>query len=242
MEGPSLVIATEEFARFVDRPIRRADGSGQLPFATLKKSRLKSARSWGKHLILVFDTFALRIHFLMFGSYRISDPRKNRIPKLRLVYEDDEIFFYSCAIKVIDLDFEGSYDWSVDLMSKKWNPKKAATKLTAHPKSQICDLLMDQEIFAGLGNIMKNEILFNVRLHPEAKIADLEKTEITNVVQEARKYARQFYKWKKANVLKRNWQVFRKPTCPVCQRKVKKRPTGRLERMSHYCSNCQPKP
>ncbi len=32
----------------------------------------------------------------------------------------------------------------------------------------ICDALLDQEIFAGSGNIIKNESLFMARIHPES--------------------------------------------------------------------------
>ncbi len=33
----------------------------------------------------------------------------------------------------------------------------------------ICDALLDQTIFSGLGNIIKNEVLFRTRTHPESK-------------------------------------------------------------------------
>jgi endonuclease VIII len=58
-------------------------------------------------------------------------------------------------------------------MSPLWD-EKAVTKLAkAGQERMICDVLMDQEIFAGLGNIIKNEVLFNVHLHPEAIVEDL---------------------------------------------------------------------
>lgn len=241
MEGPSLVIACEELKPFFKKKISSAKGSAKLPFSKIKSQSLLKARSWGKHLLLSFSKVNLRIHFLMFGSYRIDDPRQNRIPKFQIECNGHKIYFYSCAIKELPVDFEKTYDWTVDLMSKKWDPAKALKAMSAKPEAEVCDILMDQSIFAGLGNIMKNEILFNLRMHPQTKIEQLTSLRRRKLVKEAEAYAWQFYEWKKKNVLKRNWQVMRKKNCPTCGKKITKRITGKLQRWSHFCPRCQAK-
>ena len=241
MEGPSIVIACEEFKPFFKQKIKKATGTAKIPLAKLKGNQLLRARSWGKHLLLFFQGMDFRIHFLMFGSYRIDKPRENRVPKLQLDYDGHKIYFYSCAIKQFNAQDLKAYDWSVDLMSPKWDAAQAAAALKAKPDDQVCDLLMNQDIFAGLGNIMKNEILFNLKMHPETLIRELTPKRVRDVVKEAEAYAWQFYEWKKANVLKRNWKIMRKKTCPTCERKVKKVATGKLQRISHFCAYCQEK-
>jgi endonuclease VIII len=238
MEGPSIVIACEELAPFLRRKIDSASGSA-LFASELKGRRLKQCFSWGKHLVLVGNNFSLRIHFLMFGSYRINDPRVNRFPKLELKIGADKIFFYSCAIKKIPGDIRHTYDSSIDLMSKKWSGTKARHAIARHPKAEVADILMDQTIFAGFGNIIKNEVLFRLKMHPETLVEELSPAQASALVAEAHRYSLQFYRWKKANVLKRNWLIFRKRTCPECGGAVTKRPTGKLKRMSHFCENCQ---
>ena len=193
MEGPSLVIACEEFNKYLGQPIAKAEGTAKLPFERIRKEKLRDVRSWGKHFILIFDSMAFRIHFLMFGSYRINNPRENRIPKLELQIAGDIIQFYSCAIKEIDPDIESLYDWSTDIMAKEWKPAKALASLKKKSKQVISDLLMDQDIFTGLGNIMKNEILFNLKQHPETKFESLDPNEQKALVKEARAYGKQFY-------------------------------------------------
>ncbi|MES2854254.1 MAG: zinc finger domain-containing protein [Bdellovibrionota bacterium] len=126
-------------------------------------------------------------------------------------------------------------------MSSEWDADSASAKLNAKPKHQVCDLLMDQTIFSGLGNIMKNEILFILKMHPETKIESLSQKRIREVVRESEAYAWQFYEWKKENILKRNWKVMRKKKCPDCGGKISKRETGKLKRVSHYCPRCQSK-
>ena len=56
-------------------------------------------------------------------------------------------------------DINSFYDYSADVMNIVWNLKKAKAKLKNHPEVFAWDALLDQDIFAGVGNILKNEIL-----------------------------------------------------------------------------------
>lgn len=242
MEGPSLVIACEELAPWFGHRVDAVDGAQAKTFGSLRGHEFTEAKSWGKHLLLRFEDVTLRIHFLMFGSYRINDPRENRIPKLELRFGRGTIYFYSCAIRALDRKIEDIYDWTTDLMSPAWDSKKALDAVREIPKTMVCDALMDQTIFAGSGNIIKNEVLFNLELHPEARVGALSAAQQQALVKEVHTYSHQFYEWKKVGQLKRNWRIFRKKVCPRCHVPVKKRPTGKLERFSHYCTSCQLKP
>jgi endonuclease-8 len=241
MEGASLVIACEELKKFFKQKVILADGSSkQVPFSEIRGTKFKIAKSWGKHLLLFFEKINLRIHFLMWGSYRIDENPEGRIPRLTLQFKNGAAHFYSCSIKVIDKDIRKVYDWSSDLMSKKWDPGKAFKKMKALPKqTMVCDALMDQNIFSGLGNIIKNEVLFNLRIHPETRLGKLSAAQIKSLIREARLYSFRFYKWKKIFQLKRNWKIFRKKICPVCLGPVRRRVTGKGQRLSHYCESCQ---
>jgi endonuclease-8 len=229
MEGPSIVIATEEFKPFLNTRTKTGPVKGQ---------KLVRTRSWGKHFILEFEKTMLRIHFLMFGSYRIDNPRENRTPKMVLTFPKGTVYFYSCAIK--EIETLENYDWSVDTMSPKWSTPKAVRTLKKLPNEMVCDVLMNQDIFAGVGNIIKNEVQFRQRLHPETKLDQLTDKQIKALVADTRAYCLLFYKWKKANVLKRNWQIMRKRKCPLCGGPVTKKHTGKLQRISHWCRRDQP--
>ncbi len=61
------------------------------------------------------------------------------------------------------------YEWNIDVMNDSWDPKNAKEKLKKTPSVLICDTLLEQDIFAGVGNIIKNEILYRVKVHPESK-------------------------------------------------------------------------
>lgn len=242
-EGPSIVIARDQIKPLVGETVKAAAGRAKLPYKELRGSKLRDVLSWGKHLILKFDDLSIRTHFLMFGSYGLDEKRAKRKPMLALNLvkgrEKHVLRFYSAAIRKLDDAPENIYDWSVDIMSEEWDPKLARRHVLEHRDSMVCDVLMDQTIFSGLGNIIKNEVLFRLLLHPEERVRALSPREVTALVREAHKYGHEFLAWKKEGVLKRNWKIMRKRTCPRCGGAVTKRETGVLKRLSHYCPRCQ---
>ncbi len=92
----------------------------------------------------------------MFGSYRINE-RKETPVRLSIRFLNDELNFYTCAVKLIDRPVDQIYDWSGDIMAEVWNATNALKKLKKSPDLLSCDALLDQDIFAGSGNIIKNE-------------------------------------------------------------------------------------
>ncbi len=238
MEGPSLVILMEDLAPFLGKKIVQA--SGVYPQAEgLVGQKLRDAKSWGKHALLFFDKGTLRIHFLLFGSYLINKEKEGRVPKLQLQFEEGTVNFHACAIRAVSDQEIEAYDWSVDLMSAAWDAKHVEVKIMAQGNRPICDVLMDQDIFAGLGNIIKNEVLFLLKLHPDTPASALGSGMRRRLVQEARDYSLRFYRWKKAGELKKHWKIFRKQKCADCGRPLVKEETGKSQRVSYYCSNCQ---
>ena len=76
MEGPSLVILKEELAKFKRKKIIAVNGYAKFDHKLYRNKVLKDIKTWGKHLLLCFNDHTLRIHFGLFGSYRIDDSKK----------------------------------------------------------------------------------------------------------------------------------------------------------------------
>lgn len=239
-EGPSLVILREESAAFTGRKIARAEGNTKaIDLNALSGQRVVALRSWGKHFLIAMPKSALRIHFMLFGSYRINE-RKESPPRLSLQFTDgSELNFYACSVLPVDADLDACYDWDADIMSPTWDPAKARKKLRAQPDTLVCDALLDQDIFAGVGNIIKNEVLFRIRLHPLSTIGALPAPKLRQLVEQARQYSFDFLEWKKAWVLKKNWLAHTKSTCPRCKIAFLKAHLGRSPRRTFYCEHCQ---
>ena len=183
-EGPSIVILREEAQGLVGRRIVAAGGNT----TTIAKERLVGKRivalkSWGKHFLVELGTFSLRIHFLMFGSYRIDERKDGATPRLSLVFRRGEFNVYTYSVRFIEEPLDEVYDWSADVMSDAWDPAAARRKLRAMPDALVCDALLDQNVFAGVGNIIKNEVLFRIRLHPLSKLGALPARKLAQLVE-----------------------------------------------------------
>jgi endonuclease-8 len=240
-EGPSIVILTEQARAFEGRTIAAASGNSKLvPFDELPGQPILSLRSWGKHFLIELPLYTLRIHFLMFGSYRIDERKDNAVPRLSLQFEEGgELNFYACAIKLVEGALEQAYDWRADVMSEQWSPRLALKKLREHPDRFVCDALLDQNIFSGVGNIIKNEVLFRIHIHPLSTVIKLPQGKLREMVKQARQYSFEFKTWKQAFVLKKHWQVHNRRECPRCHIQLHKAHLGLTQRRSFWCERCQ---
>ncbi|HLL17894.1 MAG TPA: DNA-formamidopyrimidine glycosylase family protein [Rubrivivax sp.] len=249
-EGPSIVILKERARVLVGREIVRAEGNTPIAKERLLHQRIRGVQSHGKHFLVELKGFALRVHLLMLGSYCINE-RKDKPVRLSLGFSNgEEINFYSCAVKFVEEPLAHVYDWRTDVMADQWDAALARKRLRALPHALICDALLDQTVFAGLGNVIKNEILFRTRLHPLSTVGALPPAKLRALVMQARHYTFEFYEWKKADLdgnggvwrgdtLSRHWLVHNKKTCPRCDIPLVKAHLGELDRRSFYCENCQ---
>lgn len=237
-EGPSIVILKEEVQPFIGKEIIKVEGNSKLDIQRLAGQKIIDFKSWGKHFLICFKDFTVRIHFMLFGSYRINE-QKDSAPRLRLIFDEGEINFYACSVKFIEEDLDDVYDWKADVMSDAWDPKAAKQKLKEIPEALVCDALLNQNIFAGVGNIIKNEVLFRMHLHPESKVKDLPAKKINELIKEARNYSFDFLNWKKQYVLRKHWLAHTKKTCPECDTPFVKKHLGKTNRRSFFCNNCQ---
>ncbi|MDQ1063422.1 DNA-formamidopyrimidine glycosylase family protein [Stenotrophomonas sp. SORGH_AS_0282] len=237
-EGPSIVILREAAAKFRGKTVRRAVGNSSLDLTRMEGRRVIALRNWGKHFLIEFSGFSLRVHMLMFGSYRI-DERKPSPPRVSLQFDNGELNIYASSLKYIEGKLDETYDWRTDVMNDAWDPRLARRRLKQQPDTLICDALLDQELFAGVGNIIKNEVLFRQRVHPESTVGALPSRVLGRVIADARAYSFLFLEWKRAFELKKHWQIHTKRTCPTCGGPVSKTYPGKSRRRTFFCPNCQ---
>ncbi|SEI40322.1 DNA-formamidopyrimidine glycosylase family protein [Frateuria terrea] len=237
-EGPSIVILREELAPFTGSTIRRAEGNAKIDMQRLAGQRIVAFRSFGKQTLIELPDATIRIHLLMFGSYRI-DERKETAPRLSLQLDEGELNFYSCSVRLLEGDLDELYDWRADVMSDAWDPALARKRLRAMPDTLACDALLDQDVFAGVGNIIKNEVLFRIRTHPLSTIGALPARKLRELVEQARQYSFEFLAWKRAFVLRKHWLAHNKSICPRDHVKFHRAYLGRTNRRSFFCELCQ---
>lgn len=238
-EGPSIVILKEHAAKFRGKVVRSATGNSALDLERMKGRRVSAVRSWGKHFLLGFSGFSLRVHMLLFGSYRIDEAKPGKTPRASLEFDNGVLNLYASSLKYIEGPLDDAYDWRTDVMDPHWDPKLARKRLKLTPDALVCDALLDQDVFAGVGNIIKNEVLFRIGVHPASLVGDLPARKLGELIMQARLYSFDFLEWKQQFVLRQNWQVHRKKKCPTCGLPIVKTHMGARKRVAYYCSTCQ---
>jgi endonuclease-8 len=238
-EGPSIVILKEEASKFEGQKILEVSGNSKIDQSRISGQKIRALKSWGKHFLICFNGFTLRIHFLLFGSYRIDEEKPDTSPRLSFKFKNGELNFYSCSVKFLEGSIDSHYDWSIDVMNDAWNPTKAKIKLKERPNALVCDALLEQDIFAGVGNIIKNEVLYRIKVHPESLVGKLPTAKLNEMIKEARIYSFQFLEWKKKYELKKHWLAHTKNWCLRCDLPIVKKYTGIKNRRSFSCANCQ---
>ena len=103
-EGPSIVILQGAgHARSWGTRIRRVEGNTTIEKERLLGQRVDAFRSWGKHFLVELPDFTLRVHFMLFGSYRINEAQDaGRCRAWRWASTCGEINFYACSVRFIE--------------------------------------------------------------------------------------------------------------------------------------------
>lgn len=238
-EGPSIVILKESVAAFTGSKLLEIDGNTKVDFSKLLGRKITGFKTFGKNFFICFGKkLSIKVHFMLFGTYRINE-RKESPPRLSLVCSKGELNFYACSVQLIEDDLDALYDWTGDVMSDSWNPSAARRKLKEMPSAKVVDVLLDQNIFAGVGNIIKNEVLFRIKVHPKSVVGKMPAKKINDLIREARIYSFDFLEWKKQFVLKQHWLAHTRSTCPRDGGPITKEYIGKTNRRAFFCKKCQ---
>ncbi|RYY55389.1 MAG: endonuclease, partial [Chitinophagaceae bacterium] len=154
-EGPSIIIMKEAMIGFKGKTILDAWGTGKADLEKLPGHRIHDIRTLGKQLLIILKGTTVRVHLLMFGTYSVNEKdRPDSRVRLALVFKKGAAYFYTCSVTSVDGDPEEVFDWESDIMGDRWNAAKAKKKLAALGDMLVSDALLDQDVFAGVGNII----------------------------------------------------------------------------------------
>nr|MBA4141035.1 endonuclease [Segetibacter sp.] len=66
-EGPSNVILKELVQSFKGKKVLEVDGNSKQDIQRIAGKKVIDFKSWGKHFLICFKNFSVRIHFMLFG-------------------------------------------------------------------------------------------------------------------------------------------------------------------------------
>ena len=225
----------------------------------------------GKWLLIHFSGGgALVTHLLMNGSWHIyrhgerwQQPRAN----MRIVLENSDYVAVGFRVPVAEMHNQRTLardgripSLEIDVLSPAFDAAEAARRVQAHGNEEIADVLLHQEVLAGVGNVFKSEICFVTGINPFCKVSALNQDRLQTAIAVAQKLLA-------ANVLENSgdaivtyggrkrrtthesdpgaslWVYGRKDEpCRRCGESIRMRIQGPDARVTFWCARCQPMP
>ena len=211
--------------------------------APLRGRTIERVVAAGKHLIIDFSgDLHLRTHMRMNGSWHIYRPgerwwRPRR--DMRIVIETADFVAVGFNIPVAEMlsgrELERAlHEQGPDLLAD-FDVEEAIRRAREHGDEQIADVLLNQRVAAGIGNIWKSESLFACGINPFRKVKDID--DLGKLFLAARALLEQSAAGQRArlNVYSRGGQPCRKCGTPIESRKQ-----GLDARLTYWCPRCQP--
>lgn len=180
-EGHTLRrLADDLDAAFAGRTVGVSSPQGRFAdeAALLDRSTLVGADSAGKHLFIEFDGERfVHVHLGLIGAFDVHAPVAHVEPprgavRLRLLASDRLGTAYADLRGAILCDLISPERRAAllarlgpDPLRADADPDRAWRRISRSPRP-IGDLLMDQAVLAGVGNVYRAEVLFRHRVHP----------------------------------------------------------------------------
>jgi endonuclease VIII len=162
---------------------------------------VESVRASGKHLLMTFSgDLTLRTHMRMNGSwhiYRAGERWQRPRRDMRIVVSTADFIAVGFSIPVAEWirtsELRRSRDLTTlgpDLLAEEFDQHEAFGRMRARPSEPIADVLLNQRVLAGIGNVYKSEVLFACGVDPFVKVAQLSDEQINALLSTARKFLR----------------------------------------------------
>jgi endonuclease-8 len=146
-----------------------------------------------------------------------------------------------------------------DLLGAEFAADEAKARLVARGDEEIANVLLNQRVMAGLGNVYKSEVLFACSVHPFRLVSTLTAAEVDCILERAKRFLEANVKdgadggmvtytglrrtTRAADPGARLW-VYRRQgkECRRCGTAILMRRQGPGARSTYWCPACQPEP
>jgi endonuclease-8 len=261
-EGDNILrVATVLTREIVGQPLSHLELNDLGAVPELAGQQIVSVKPHGKQMLVNFEQgWSLRVHLGMHGSWLRKHVREARPARWTVILAVGEIAYVCVNSYKAELIRTAALRThprlarlGPDLLAEPPDIDEMVrrARVPAHAGREIADVLLDQRIAAGIGNIYKSETLFERRTHPQKRVGSLSAEEIRALYETAAKLMR-------LNLLTRRRTAVplkRRPEpssqrffvygragepCLDCQTLIVRFLQGDMARSTYYCPRCQP--
>jgi len=229
---------------------------------------IEKVEARGKWLLIHFSgDLILVTHMLMSGSWHIYRPGERwKRPRadMRIIIRTARYEAVAFSVPVAQFHTARSLERSTaipklgpDLLKESFAESEAKARIRARADEEIGNVLLDQKVMAGIGNVFKSEICYVCGIHPFRRVSSLSEREIDCLVDSARKlmaanvteaagdqivtYTGLRRTTGRSDPTARVWVYQRKgEECRRCGTTIEMRRQGPGARSSYWCPECQP--
>ncbi|HJK96950.1 MAG TPA: DNA-formamidopyrimidine glycosylase family protein [Polyangiaceae bacterium LLY-WYZ-14_1] len=251
----------------VGRPLRKVWVRDRGEVRGLRGRRVEAVDAHGKHLLVRMEGgVVLRTHLGLKGiwhRYRQGEPwRRSRSVAVVVLETDAQVFVCFRATQValgrasssaaqgalsrLGPDLTADAEVDLDRVARR-------ARARVHADVPIGELLLDQTVAAGIGNVFKSEVLFLRRVHPWARVGHLDDDTLRGLYEEARDQLQRNRRpgartttpdaWHRRHPGAPRYHVYGRSgrPCLRCGGTVTARKQGAQARTTYWCPRCQPR-
>ena len=213
-------------------------------FRGLEGATVTAVETNGKHLLIHFDSgLVLHTHMRMTGAWHLYRPgeawrKPARLAKVVLNNEDTVAVLFNAPLVELVRAKEAVRDLAhlgPDILAPVLDLDEVLRRARASERQALGELLLDQRVSAGIGNIYKCESLWRLRLDPWKPAAELSEAELGKLYGEARSLLLAALRGRFRPAV--HGKTGR--SCPRCAGRIACRNQGDPARFTYYCPTCQ---
>lgn len=159
----------------------------------LVRQTVEAVRTVGKHLVIdVSRGFSIHVHLGMPGRWSIMSSERRSPGAARLVLTTTSHHACCFSAPTVEVDRTPAIDRRLsrlgpDLLEADFKPERFAERARTRSGRPIAEVLLDQRVMAGLGNVYKSELLFLARIHPHTPVDQIGDDKLVEIADRARK-------------------------------------------------------
>ena len=151
----------------------------------------------GKHLLIRFDNgLAIHSHMRMQGAwhlYRRSERWRRPEWQVKAVIETEDsvaVCFSAPLIEIVRDEGARLGHLGPDILEADWSVRDVVERARAIGSPAIGEVLLDQRVTAGIGNVYRCEALWQCRINPWTPVADIDDERLTALFETAHRAMR----------------------------------------------------
>ncbi|QOW11664.1 hypothetical protein Q73A0000_15425 [Kaistella flava (ex Peng et al. 2021)] len=236
-EGPSIIFLKNKLQRYKGKTVSKVSGDSTIDESLFENATLIDIQTFGKNFLFIFKEFFAAIEVNLVGNVLVNK-RKKIAAGFSFHFEENEINFYNSDVKVFQGKPTDHFNFKTDISKPEFDADFILNELQSnHHDEKIGAALLNQNILAGVGPIIRTETLYHAKIHPDSLIKAIPEKKLIFLLKMVVDYAEEFLTLLKTDSVEKNALIFEKKNCPKDKFPLVIAEVGKVK--TYVCEKCQ---